>query len=110
MTNKTPNNYRVIQVRKNTRTEEQRAAHSKRMKELWSDPEWKAEKIKVYQKPEIKEQRRKELTERWADPEYKAKTRKAQSQGAKNRWADPAERKRQSERIKAARAKKNGGQ
>lgn len=108
MTKQTPNNYQVIKIGKHSsRTTAQKESQAKKMKANWADPEYRAAQLEVFRTPEIRKQRRDNLTAKWQDPEFKEKTSKAQSQGAKNRWSDPAERQRQSERLKAARAKKN---
>jgi hypothetical protein len=63
---------------------EQDKEHSIRMKEKFSDPVWKADKLRKWEEgkanmpPEVEEERRKKISaaskEHWSDPEYKDST------------------------------------
>lgn len=87
---------KLIQIRN---TPEYKEAQSKRVTELWKDPNYRKK-----QKESWTEERREKLSERtkraWENPEYKEKIKKAQSEYRKKDWEDPNYRRKMCVQVK----------
>jgi len=89
-------------------SETAKAKMSAKHKANWANPEWRAKRIKgmienkigFYSK-EHAEESAKRLKSKWDDPTWRAIMTKKQSEGAKNKWADPEKREAALAQIKA---------
>ena len=88
-------------MRKELWTDEQRAVHSKKLKEAWAryTPEERAARVKALKESQTQAWNNKTPEEREEWKRHMRGVVGCTSEGAKSRWSDPEQRRLQSERI-----------